>query len=66
MRIITDVGGDVGLLIVVLAAGVILRRQTSSWRPLLVLLAIAVGAIELERLIKLIVARPAVSGMEGV
>jgi undecaprenyl-diphosphatase len=58
MRMITDVGGDVSLLIVVLAAGVILRRQTSSWRPLLALLAIAVGAIELERLIKLIVARP--------
>ena len=58
MRIITDLGDDVVLLIVVLAAGVILRRQTSSWRPLLVLLAIAVGAIELERTIKLIVARP--------
>ena len=58
MRIITDLGGDVGLLIVVLAAGVILRRQTGSWRPLLVLLTIAVGAIELERVIKLIVARP--------
>jgi len=58
MRIITDLGSDVVLLIVVLAAGVILRRQTSSWRPLLVLLAIAVGAIELERVIKLIVARP--------
>jgi membrane-associated phospholipid phosphatase len=58
MRIITDLGSDVVLLIVMLAAGVILRRQTSSWRPLLVLLAIAVGAIELERVIKLIVARP--------
>jgi hypothetical protein len=58
MRIITDLGGDVVLLIVALAAGVTLRRQNGSWRPLLVLLAIAVGAIELERLIKLMVARP--------
>ncbi len=57
MRIVTDLGGDVGLLVVVLAAGVILRRQSGSWRPLLVLLAIAVGAIELERIIKVIVAR---------
>ena len=58
MRIITDLGSDLVLLMVVFAAGVILRLQTSSWRPLLILLAIAVGAIELERIIKLMVARP--------
>jgi membrane-associated phospholipid phosphatase len=58
MGIVTDLGGDGVLLIVVLVIGVILRRETGTWRPLLVLLAIAVGAIELERLIKLIVARP--------
>jgi membrane-associated phospholipid phosphatase len=58
MRIITDLGSDVVLMIMVLAAGLILRRQTSSWRPLLVLLAVAVGAMELEKVIKPIVARP--------
>jgi undecaprenyl-diphosphatase len=58
MGMITDLGNDGVLLIVVLVIGVILRRQTRSWRPLLVLLVIAVGAIELERTIKLIVARP--------
>src|SRR5439155_17416342 len=55
MRIITDLGSDVVLMIMVLAAGLILRRQTSSWRPLLVLLAVAVGAMELEKVIKPIV-----------
>lgn len=58
MRIITDLGSDAVLLIVVLVAGLILRRQTGSWRPLFVLLAVAVGAVALERIIKLIVARP--------
>ena len=57
-QMITGLGGEGFLVVVVLAAGLILRRQTNSWRPLFVLLAVAIGAVVLERVIKLVVARP--------
>ncbi len=58
MREITRLGGDGFLLVVVIIAGSVLRRQTGSWRPLLIIVAMAVGALTIEKVVKLVIARP--------
>ena len=57
MKAISTVGSDLYLWIAVLIGGVILARFTRSWRPLMLLALIMVGAVSLNRLIKLAVAR---------
>src|SRR5229473_6561972 len=52
MREITRLGSDGFLWVVVIVAGSILRRQTGSWRPLLILVAMAVGAYTIEKVVK--------------
>lgn len=58
MREITRLGSDGFVLAVVIIAGSVLRSQTGSWRPLLILVAMAVGAVAIERVMKLVIARP--------
>jgi membrane-associated phospholipid phosphatase len=58
MRQITRLGSEGFLLIVVIIAGSILRRRTGSWAPLLILVAMAVGAVAIERVVKFVIARP--------
>ena len=58
MRQITRLGNEGLLLVVVVIAGSVLRRRTGSWRPLLILVAIAVGGVTIERVLKLVIARP--------
>jgi membrane-associated phospholipid phosphatase len=58
MREITKLGSEGFLLAVVIIAGSVLHRQTGSWRPLLILAGIALGAVAIERVVKLVVARP--------
>jgi membrane-associated phospholipid phosphatase len=58
MRQITRLGNEGFLLIVVVIAGSVLRRRTGSWRPLLILVAIAVGGVTIEKVLKLMIARP--------
>ena len=58
MRQITRLGSDAFLWPVIIIAGSILRNQTGSWRPLLILVAMAVGAVSIEKILKLAIARP--------
>jgi membrane-associated phospholipid phosphatase len=58
MREIRRLGNDGFLLAVMIIAGSILRCQTGNWRPLLILVAMAVGAVAIERVVKLVIARP--------
>lgn len=58
MREITRLGSDGFLLAVTVIVGSILRNRTGSWRPLLILVAIAVGAVSIEKILKLAIARP--------
>lgn len=55
---ITRLGSDGFLWVVVIVAGSVLRRQTGSWRPLLILVAMAVGAYTIEKVVKHVIARP--------
>jgi hypothetical protein len=57
MREITRLGSDAFLWPVIIIAGSILRNQTGSWRPLLILVAMAVGAVSIEKILKLAIAR---------
>jgi membrane-associated phospholipid phosphatase len=58
MRTITAIGSEGFLLAVVISTGLAFRRQTGSWHPMFALLTIALGAVALERGVKLFVARP--------
>jgi membrane-associated phospholipid phosphatase len=58
MRQITRLGNEGFLLVVVVIAGSVLRRRTGSWCPLLILIAIAVGGVTIERVLKIVIARP--------
>jgi membrane-associated phospholipid phosphatase len=57
MRAITRLGSDGFLLVVIIIAGSVLRRQTGSWRPLLTLVAMALGALTIEKVVKHVIAR---------
>src|SRR5215469_4753666 len=57
MRAVSAVGDDPGLWIAVLVGGAILAWLTHSWRPLLLLALVMIGAVSLDHLVKLIVAR---------
>jgi undecaprenyl-diphosphatase len=58
MRAITRLGSEGFLWAVVIIAGSVLRHQTGSWRPLLILVAMAAGAVAIEMGVKLVISRP--------
>jgi undecaprenyl-diphosphatase len=58
MREVSGLGSEGFLLAVIVIAGSVLRRQTRSWRPLLILVAMASGAIAIEKVVEVVVARP--------
>jgi membrane-associated phospholipid phosphatase len=58
MRQITRLGSEAFLSAVVIVAGLVLRRRTGSWLPLLILVATAIGAVAIERVVKFVIARP--------
>lgn len=57
MKGATAAGDDLGLWIAILVGGAILAWLTHSWRPLLLLAVVMIGAVSLEHLAKLLVAR---------
>jgi len=57
MKAMTTVGSDLYLWIAVLIGGAILVWLTRSWRPLLLLALVMLGAVSLNHLIKLAIAR---------
>jgi hypothetical protein len=57
MKALTTAGNPLYLSITVLVGGAILGWLTRSWRPLLVLALVMLGAVSLDHLIKLAVAR---------
>ncbi len=57
MKALTTAGNPLYLSITVLIGGAILAWLTRSWRPLLVLALVMFGAVSLDHLIKLTVAR---------
>lgn len=57
MKAMTTVGNDLYLWIAVLIGGALLAWLTRSWRPLLLLALVMLGAVSLNHLIKLGVAR---------
>jgi undecaprenyl-diphosphatase len=57
MKASTAAGNELSLWIAVLIGGAILARLTRSWRPMLTLVLVTLGAMSLERLIKVMVAR---------
>ena len=58
MRQITRLGSEGFLLIVVIIAGSVLRHRTGSWVPFLIFVAMAVGAVAIEGVVKFVIARP--------
>ena len=58
MRVVTDFGGWLLLAIMVLVSGLVGRRFTSSWTPLLVLSVALAGGVLLSDMVKSLVARP--------
>lgn len=57
MEKFTAAGDDPGLWIAVLVGGAILAWLTHSWRPLLLLALVMIGAVSLDHLVKWLVAR---------
>jgi membrane-associated phospholipid phosphatase len=57
MKAVTTAGNDLYLWIAVLIGGTILARLTRSWRPLLLVVLAMLGAVTLNYIIKLAVAR---------
>ncbi|MGA9721461.1 MAG: phosphatase PAP2 family protein [Candidatus Binatus sp.] len=57
MKALTTAGNPLYLSITLLIGGAILARLTRSWRPLLVLALVMFGAVSLDHLVKLAVAR---------
>ena len=57
MRAVTTAGNDLYLWIALLTGGTILARLTRSWRPLFLLALAMLGAMSLNQIIKLAVAR---------
>lgn len=57
MKASSTIGSELGLWIAVLIGGVILAWSTRSWRPLLLLALVMLGAVSLDRLTKLAVGR---------
>ncbi len=57
MKALTTAGNPLYLSITVLIGGAILAWLTGSWRPLLVLALVMLGAVSLDHLVKLAVAR---------
>ena len=57
MKALTTAGNPLYLSITVLIGGAILAWMTRSWKPLLVLALVMFGAISLDHLVKLAVAR---------
>ena len=53
----TAAGSEFSLWIAVLIGGAVLARLKRSWRPLVLLLVVLLGAVSLDRLIKMMVAR---------
>ncbi|HEX6596453.1 MAG TPA: bifunctional DedA family/phosphatase PAP2 family protein [Acidimicrobiales bacterium] len=58
MQVVTDLGGWLSLAVLVVVVGLVARRYTSSWTPLLVLSVALVGGIVLTDMVKSLVARP--------
>jgi undecaprenyl-diphosphatase len=58
MEVITYTGTEVFLAAVAGAGGLTLRYRTGSWRPLLLLTAAVLGAMSLDFVAKLVIARP--------
>jgi undecaprenyl-diphosphatase len=58
MKASTAVGNELSLWIAVLIGGAILAGLMRSWRPLLFLMFALLGAMALERIIKMMIARP--------
>jgi membrane-associated phospholipid phosphatase len=58
MKAFTAAGDDPGLWIAVLVGGAILAWLTHSWRPLLPLALVMIGAVSLDHIVKFLVARP--------
>jgi len=57
MKALTTAGNPLYLSITVLIGGAILASMTRSWKPLLVLALVMFGAVSLDHLVKLAVAR---------
>jgi membrane-associated phospholipid phosphatase len=57
MKAVTAAGDDPGLWIAVLVGGAILAWRKQSWRPQLLLALVMIGAVSLDHLVKLLVAR---------
>ncbi len=58
MQVVTDLGGWLSLAVLVVVIGLVARRYTSSWTPLLVLSVALVGGVLLSDMVKSLVARP--------
>jgi undecaprenyl-diphosphatase len=58
MEVITALGSDQSLWVAVLLTGLVLRWITRSWWPLVILAIVLVGALSLDRVLKLAIARP--------
>jgi undecaprenyl-diphosphatase len=58
MEVITALGSDQCLWAVVLLSGLVLRWISRSWWPLLILVLVLIGALSLDRVLKLTIARP--------
>lgn len=58
MKAVTAAGDDPGLWIAVVVGGAVLAWLTHSWRPLLLLALVMIGAVSFDHLVKLLIARP--------
>jgi membrane-associated phospholipid phosphatase len=58
MEGISDLGKEIFLVVLIGAGGLALRFRTGSWHPLLLLTVALLGAMLLEKPVKLVIARP--------